>query len=190
MPHEQRRDELPDRPTLDFRSGANSSPSASSDTGCSGSASAAADRRSGHSVRSSRGEGAPVAASAAIAPCMLPVRSSARATVSGGTPRCSASSASRSPRIARRTSGRPRGDDRVALGVEPHRAVAEVRRADAQPLVVDDHQLGVHVDAGALGEPVHVRVVDVEAAVRSAARSSLISGCAARAWSPPRASRG
>ena len=45
----------------------------------------------------------------------------------------------------------------VAFGVHAHRAVAEVRRADAQPFVVDDHHLRVQVDAGALGEPLDVR---------------------------------
>ncbi len=40
-------------------------------------------------------------------------------------------------------------DRQVALGVQAHRAVGEIRRADAHDLVVDDDELGMHVDARA-----------------------------------------
>ncbi len=35
-------------------------------------------------------------------------------------------------------------DDEVALGVEPHGAVGEIARADAEQGIVDDHQLGMN----------------------------------------------
>ena len=81
------------------------------------------------------------------------------------TPRCSASRSARiaAIRCAGACIGRQPGvDQQVAFAVEAHRAVVQVGRADAQQLVVDDHDLGVDVDVlAALGH----RRVDAEAAV-------------------------
>ena len=60
-------------------------------------------------------------------------------------PRAAGCAATRSRRPS---AGRDLGvEDQVALGVESHRSVAEVRRADARDAVVDDHHLGVDVHA-------------------------------------------
>ena len=37
-------------------------------------------------------------------------------------------------------------DDEITFAIETHRAAAEVCRADAQPAVVDDHDLAVNID--------------------------------------------
>ena len=74
-------------------------------------------------------------------------RRAARATACRRAPRCSASSSSRMAAIVARLFASPAVVDRhVAFGVEPHRAVVHVGRADAQHSVVDDHDLGVDVD--------------------------------------------
>jgi hypothetical protein len=56
-------------------------------------------------------------------------------------------------------------DEQVAFGVDAHGAVVQVRRADVRRAVVDDHQLGVQIDAH-IAEPGVVRVVNAQAAVR------------------------
>ena len=53
----------------------------------------------------------------------------------------------------------------VALGVEAHRALAQVGGADARQLVVDDDQLAVDVDAFAV-EPRHYGVEDAQPRVQ------------------------
>ena len=57
-------------------------------------------------------------------------------------------------------------DRRVALGVHSHRTVREIGRTDAQDLVVDDHQLGVQIDAQTSAQSVDMRVVNVQTAMR------------------------
>ena len=63
-----------------------------------------------------------------------------------------------------------RVDRHVAFGVHTHRAIADIRRADAQPLVVDDHHLRVQVDAGSFGQAFDVRAVRV--------KMTMLVGCA------------
>ena len=54
-------------------------------------------------------------------------------------------------------------DRDIGLRIQAKRAVAEVGAADAQHALIHDHQLRVHVEAAALRQPRHVRVVDVKA---------------------------
>ena len=56
-------------------------------------------------------------------------------------------------------------DRHVGLGVEAQRTVAEIRAADAQHSIVDDHELGMDVEAAAFAQRGNVRVIDAEAAV-------------------------
>ena len=94
----------------------------------------------------------------------------------GSEPRCSASSCARRLQIAARTSSRPSASIvEIALGVESHRAVREIRRADADDLLVHDHHLGVHVDARAALQPFDERIVDAKRSCTSAARSRWMS---------------
>ena len=53
----------------------------------------------------------------------------------------------------------------VALGVEAHRTVAEIGRADAQPFIVDDHELRMHVDARPLRQAGDIGVVHLKPTV-------------------------
>ena len=61
-------------------------------------------------------------------------------------------------------------ESEIAFAVHAHRAVAEIRRADAQELVVNDHCLRVNVDTCTLLESGHMRIKDAAAipAVHSA----------------------
>ena len=71
----------------------------------------------------------------------------------------------------------------IAFRVQSHRPVAEIRRAYPQPFIVDDHHLGMHVDAGALFEAGRIGIVDTETARPSAAQFADQRGFAARASS-------
>ena len=51
----------------------------------------------------------------------------------------------------------------IAFRIESHRAIAEIRGPDAQPFVVGNHHLRMHVDTGALPETRRMRVIDIEA---------------------------
>ena len=73
-------------------------------------------------------------------------KSSAAATLFSSLPQCSAIKRLRTDAIARRCAAFVGLDGEVALGVEAHGAVVQVRRADAQERVVDDEHLRVHVD--------------------------------------------
>src|SRR5207247_679091 len=59
----------------------------------------------------------------------------------------------------------PGVDRHVAFGVDSHRAVADVRGADAQPFVIDDHHFRVQVDAGAVVESFDMRAIGMEMAI-------------------------
>jgi hypothetical protein len=59
-----------------------------------------------------------------------------------------------------------RFDRDVAFGVEPHRAIAEIRRSDGEELVVDDEHLAVHVEAALAAQARHLGAVGAETPMR------------------------
>ena len=50
----------------------------------------------------------------------------------------------------------------VAFRIHAHRVVADIGRTHAQPLVVDDHDFRMDVDAGTFLQPFYMRVVNLE----------------------------
>ena len=72
-------------------------------------------------------------------------------------------------------------DRDVALGVEAHRAVAEIRRTHAGELVVDDDHFAVHVEDVGQFEAGHVRVQKTIAVVRVGFLQALVKPCAQHA---------
>jgi hypothetical protein len=64
-------------------------------------------------------------------------------------------------------------NDDVAFRIHTHRAIAQIGRADPQPLVIDHHELGVRVDTSTAGEAVDVGVTSEEAAVNVRASQRL-----------------
>ena len=72
-------------------------------------------------------------------------------------------------------------DREIAFGVDAERALGQVRRADHQQRIIDDHHLAVHVEAAfALVEPVERGTVQAIAAVKVGRTQRMVNARAKR----------